>query len=87
MLAGEIRHYVVSDSLEHLHSGYDVAAVLTGDTGLFILVCADGDVNTVVLLFQLLQPDVPAYPDVGADLDPQRQDGVDFCVQLFPGKR
>lgn len=86
LLAGEIRHYVVSDSLEHLHSGYDVAAVLTGDAGLFILVCADGDVNTVVLLFQLLQPDVAAYPDVGADLDPQRQDGVDFCVQLLPGE-
>ena len=47
---------------------------------------ADGDVDAVKLLLQLLQPDVPADADVGADLDAQGQDGVDLGVQLLPGE-
>ena len=51
----------------------------------FVLMGADGDVDAVELLFQLLQPDITANGDVGMYLNAQGQNGFDLGVQLLRG--
>ena len=47
---------------------------------------ADGDVDAVILLLQLLQPDIPAHGDAGMYLNTKRQNGFDLGVQLLTGE-
>ena len=84
VLAGEVRHVTVADAPQHLHGGHDVFAVLAGDTRALTLMGADGDVQAVVLLLELLEGDLLAHGHVGVGLDTQREDGVDLRVQLLP---
>jgi len=86
MLAGKVRHVAVADATQHLHGGHDVFAVLTWDARALALMGADGDIQAVILLLQLLKGDILAHGHVGVCLDAQRQDGVDLRVQLFPGE-
>ena len=75
-----------ADMAQHLHRGDDALAVLALDAGLFVRMGADGDVQAVVLLFQLVKGDVPAHLDAGTDLNAQGQNGGDLRVQLLPGE-
>ena len=47
---------------------------------------ADGDVQAVIFLLQVLDPDVLAHGDAGMHLDAQRQDGLDLRIQQMPGE-
>ena len=58
--------------------------MLAGDTRALTLMGADGDVQAVVLLLELLEGDLLAHGHVGVGLDTQREDGVDLRVQLLP---
>ena len=78
--------HIFADGAQHLHGGDDVLTVLAGDAGLFILMSADGDVDAVILLLQLLQPDIPAHGDAGMYLNAKRQNGFDLGVQLLTGE-
>ena len=86
LLAGKVRHHVVADGAQHLHGGHHVLAVLAGDAHLLILMGADGDIQAVVVLLQLLHPDIGTHGGVGMGLNAQRQDGVDLRVQQVPGE-
>ena len=47
---------------------------------------ADGDVQAVMLLPELVEGDILAYLHAGLDFNAQGQDGVDLRVQLLPGE-
>ena len=46
----------------------------------------DGNIQAVILLLQVLHPDILAHSDAGMYLDPQRQDGCDLGIQQVPGE-
>jgi len=78
------RHMAVLVRLDLQRSlkGQDLAL----DAGLFIGMGADGDVQEVVLLPQLVEGDILAHLDPGMYLNAQGQDGVDLRIQLLPGE-
>ena len=84
--AGEVRHFVVADVAQHIHGGHDAHGVLAFDAHLLIRVGADAEVQSVILVAQVLQGDVGAHVHLRVDLNAQGEDGRDLAVQLFPGE-
>ena len=60
--------------------------MLAGDAGTLALMGADGDIQAVILLLQLLKGDLFAHRHIGMGLNAQRQDGVDLRIEHFPGE-
>ena len=86
VLSGEVRHLVVTDVAQQLHGGDDAQAVLPLNAGLLVRVGADGEIQAVVLLLQLVKGHVHTHIHAGMYLDTQREDGGDLRVQLLPGQ-
>ena len=86
-LAGEIRHDIIANGASISTADMTFSLSSPGMPVFFILVGTDGNIQAVILLLQVLHPDILAHSDAGMYLDPQRQDGCDLGIQQVPGKR
>ena len=81
ILVAEVRHVIVTDLTQHLDGGDDAVGVLALDTGLLIRVSADGDVERVMRLAQLVEGHIIADIDVQMHLDAEGDHGRDLRVE------
>ena len=69
---------------QHIHGGHDAHGVLTLNADFLIRVCADAEIQGVVLMAEILQRDICTDIHAGMDFNTEGEDGCDLAVQLFP---
>ena len=57
--------------------------VFAGNADLLVVMCADGDVNRVILVFDLGELNITADRGISMYLDAGREDKLDVAIQLF----
>ena len=81
MLAREVGCFSAAGCTQQFDCRQHPLAVLTRNTNLFIVLCADGQINCVKFIFQALKGDIFADAHTGMYLDTGGQNAVNVGVQ------
>ena len=73
----------LADVAQQLYRRMNADTVFSIDADLLVVMCADGDVNRVILVFDLGELNITADRGISMYLDAGREDKLDVAIQLF----
>ncbi len=85
-LSGEIGHVPIANAAQQMHGADHIFAVLALNAQLFVGVCANGNVHSIVLLLNAGNFDIRTHRNIGVYFDAGRKDMLNIAVQHVLGQ-